>query len=113
MEALKQVRDDGVFFWATHGGSLQPGAGEVEYALWTRTTAYKETVEVDYADDADILSVHDREYLNKLPGVVNALPVPGKPRTLAAKDLLVEFRSRTAILSVAAIAGTSSNLRIG
>jgi hypothetical protein len=51
VEGLKGVSGDGVFFWATHGGSLNPSTGAIEYALWTRTPATQANVEQLYADD--------------------------------------------------------------
>ncbi len=51
VESLKSnVKGDGVFYWGTHGGRLDP-AGIVIQGLMTSTPAYQQTVEVDYADE--------------------------------------------------------------
>lgn len=50
VEGLKQVSGDGVFFWSTHGGTLDPG-GNIIQGLMTATEAYKSTVEDTYKDE--------------------------------------------------------------
>lgn len=50
VEGLKQVRGDGVFFWTTHGGTLDPG-GHVVQGLMTGTPATQSAVEDTYADE--------------------------------------------------------------
>ncbi len=50
VEGLKQVRGDGVFFWTTHGGTLDPD-GRIVQGLMTGTPAFQSTVEDTYADE--------------------------------------------------------------
>ncbi len=50
VEALKNVKGDGVFFWTTHGGTLDPG-GNIIQGLMTGTEAYRSTVEDTYKDE--------------------------------------------------------------
>ena len=50
VEALKNVKGDGVFFWTTHGGTLDPG-GNIIQGLMTGTEAYQSTVEDTYKDE--------------------------------------------------------------
>lgn len=50
VEGLKNVTGDGVFFWSTHGGTLDPG-GNIIQGLMTGTIAYQSTVEDTYADE--------------------------------------------------------------
>ena len=50
VEALKNVKGDGVFFWTTHGGTLDPG-GNIIQGLMTGTVAYQSTVEDTYKDE--------------------------------------------------------------
>jgi len=51
VELLKNVKNDGVFFWATHGGMLDPAGGNIIQGLMTSTDATQAAVEVDYADE--------------------------------------------------------------
>ena len=50
VEALKNVKGDGVFFWSTHGGTLDLG-GNIIQGLMTGTVAYQSTVEDTYKDE--------------------------------------------------------------
>lgn len=50
VESLKSVDGDGVFFWMTHGGTLDAN-GKVIQGLMTGTTAYQSTVEDTYKDE--------------------------------------------------------------
>ena len=50
VEQLKQVSGDGVFFWTTHGGMLDPG-GNIIQGLMTSTSATQNMVEDVYKNE--------------------------------------------------------------